>query len=452
MREIDMIVKEKGIEIPDENPFENDKLNLELVANNLEKIIESFSGGFVLSIDAGWGKGKTTFINMWKKKLDKSRNYKTIYFNAWENDDSDDPLLALIGEMERVLFKNNLKNKALKNIKKFGKHLVKKGIPVAIKIATSGIVDLKGVELGAKNEQYFTDLAGTIGEFELNNYKREKDNKNKFKEALKEYQNKERKKIIFFIDELDRCKPTYAIETLEKIKHLFDIDNYVFILSMDKEQLGHSVCNLYGSNMDASGYLRRFIDLDYTLPEPNKYVYIKILFEKYQLINDNTEALKQYLIKAVEVFDLSLRDIEKLFYCLRLILPLTPFFDLKTEWNKNYLKTLSVLFSLFIVLKLKKPNLYNQYRRKTINKTFAEEIRLDKLSSNDNLYKDIVNRTINMYVNNRKGESDNIVNGFEHHSIMDDGIFNLINLYDKDRQDLTFLKQIDFIDEFKFDE
>lgn len=67
---------------------------------------------------------------------------------------------------------------------------------------------------------------------------------------------------MFFIDELDRCRPTFAIELLERIKHLFDIQNIVFVLSIDKEQLEASTAAAYGSAINAPEYLRRFIDLE----------------------------------------------------------------------------------------------------------------------------------------------------------------------------------------------
>ncbi|QDE47832.1 hypothetical protein EIN43_17235 [Enterobacter hormaechei] len=64
---------------------------------------------------------------------------------------------------------------------------------------------------------------------------------------------------FIFIDELDRCRPNYAIDMLETIKHLFDINNVVFVIATDKEQLSHSICSVYGSGFDATRYLDRFL-------------------------------------------------------------------------------------------------------------------------------------------------------------------------------------------------
>jgi hypothetical protein len=74
--------------------------------------------------------------------------------------------------------------------------------------------------------------------------------------------------IVIFIDELDRCRPTYAVKLLEEIKHLFDVPGLVFIFAMNGDQLAHSVTSAYGVGFDGRAYIRRFIDREYQLAEP----------------------------------------------------------------------------------------------------------------------------------------------------------------------------------------
>jgi predicted KAP-like P-loop ATPase len=75
--------------------------------------------------------------------------------------------------------------------------------------------------------------------------------------------------LVFFIDEMDRCRPDFAIALLERIKHLFNVNRVVFVLAVDRAQLNESVKALYGLNANPDGYLRRFIDLAYSLPPAN---------------------------------------------------------------------------------------------------------------------------------------------------------------------------------------
>jgi len=249
--------------------FKNCKLEREPIADNLTKIIENLGekGSFVLGIDSPWGTGKTTFIKMWQKKLESEKSDKifTIHFNAWENDFHGDVLSALIGELDKHL--NSIENSNKGDLKKvigmIGSNI--------IKLITKGIVDLNEI-----NEK----LNETEGRVLFNKYQEYNELKENIKKNLFEIKKKlEVDKVIFFIDELDRCRPDYAIETLEKIKHLFGVDGYIFILSLDKEQLSHSVSTIYGNGMDSEGYLRRFIDLDYSLPNPSKNNYINYLME-----------------------------------------------------------------------------------------------------------------------------------------------------------------------------
>ena len=72
------------------------------------------------------------------------------------------------------------------------------------------------------------------------------------------------------IDELDRCRPPYAVELLEVAKHLFSVDYIVFVLAVNRPELAHSIRDLYGSGFDAAGYLRRFFDIDFRLPDPER--------------------------------------------------------------------------------------------------------------------------------------------------------------------------------------
>lgn len=89
--------------------------------------------------------------------------------------------------------------------------------------------------------------------------------------------------MVFIIDELDRCRPDYAIKTLEVIKHFFNIPNINFIIGVDRKQIESTVKVLYGANIDnnCDEYLRKFIDQDFYLPYIKNEKYIEKLCEDY---------------------------------------------------------------------------------------------------------------------------------------------------------------------------
>lgn len=154
------------------------------------------------------------------------------------------------------------------------------------------------------------------------------------------------KPLVYMVDELDRCNPSFAVKVLERIKHLFDVPNVVFVLSLDKKQLECSVKGFYGSNeINADEYLRRFIDIDYYLPEPNAELFCEYLFDYYgfegflknkmrlsydfggkrsEKANEDRNDLLFMAKSLVKTKHLTLRQIEKVFANARIALCAMP--------------------------------------------------------------------------------------------------------------------------------
>ncbi|WPP49250.1 KAP family P-loop NTPase fold protein [Catalinimonas niigatensis] len=273
-----MNIKHNEIEISDENPFANCKLGRQKYAHILTNIIDSYSYGFVLAINNKWGTGKTTFVKMWRQEL-VNKEYQTVYFNAWENDFENNPLTALMGELKTLTtestepeFKSTLNKAAI-----LTKHIA----PIVAKAIADRYIDTEGIQdaiIGVTKG--LTD----IFEKEVNDYAKKKKSITDFQNSLAEFiaNTNEGKPLIFIIDELDRCRPNYAVSILEQIKHFFSVPNIVFILSIDKTQLGNAVKGVYGSdNIDADEYLRRFIDLEYSIPDPEADIFYKYLYEYF---------------------------------------------------------------------------------------------------------------------------------------------------------------------------
>ena len=164
------------------------------------------------------------------------------------------------------------------------------------------------------------------------------------------------------IDELDRCRPTYAIELLETAKHIFGVDHVVFVLAVNRSELAHSVKALYGSEFGAEGYLRRFFDIDFMLPLPDREAFIKSLLVSIQIeqffqdthdpvakrqYNLVTETLTSFLGRS----DLSLRDVGQAIHRFGVVL--------SSLGNSEpvYARTLSVL----TVLRAVDLSLYSRY-------------------------------------------------------------------------------------------
>lgn len=344
-----MLKKNTELLIDPKNPFKEDCLHRQDIAENLTQLVRTITQPFVLSINAPWGMGKTTFIKMWQAKL-QNEGHPCIYFNAWETDFSADPLISFIGEIEshietNVLLPDNKSElkKQFNKLKKIGADVLKKATPLVLRLGTAGAInnidEVKALlSFDPSAGKTVADFMAKLSEEKIKNYKGEKRAIKNFKENLQKLasiistDSRLKPPLLFFIDELDRCRPSYAIELLEKIKHMFNVDGIVFILALDRQQLAHSVKSLYGAGMDAEGYLRRFIDLDFQLPIPSPEDYCLYLSQKFNFDeifgrrHDGQDEKKSILIifsRLSEAFRLTLRVQEQCFTQLNIILRTT---------------------------------------------------------------------------------------------------------------------------------
>ena len=269
--------KDIDIEITSDAPFKEDKLNREQIAPILTTIADVYSdSGAVLAIDGEWGSGKTTFVKMWRQYL-INNGYKTLYFNAWETDFIEDPLIALMGELKEVVGSNSKFESLVKNIGKIG-------LSVGGEILKTGVKRITGIDTDAI--KVGIDEVADIFKEQIDSYNGRKAELEEFKNKLGEYVSSEAQDnthpIVFFIDELDRCNPHYAVRLLERVKHLFEVPNIIFVLAVNIQQLQYAIQGYYGSeNIDGQEYLKRFIDLSYTLPAPNLEDYACVLYETH---------------------------------------------------------------------------------------------------------------------------------------------------------------------------
>jgi hypothetical protein len=275
-----MKIKHSEIEIPEQTPFANCKLEREPYANVLTEIIKSYADGFVLAINNEWGAGKTTFVKMWQQKL-RNEGFQTLYFNAWENDFDSNPLVALMAELETLT--NSKNEKIFKSVVEKGAVLVKSIAPALVKsLIKKYILDIDEVSLDTIENA--TEASTEIFEEEIKEYALKKKTITDFKEELGKFieQSELKKPLVFIIDELDRCRPNYSVEVLEQIKHFFSVSGIIFVLSTDKKHLASAVKGFYGSeHIDGNDYLRRFIDLEYTIPKPSVKNFTNYLFDYY---------------------------------------------------------------------------------------------------------------------------------------------------------------------------
>ena len=319
---------------------------------------------------------------MWEASL-KQEGYQTIYLNAWENDIVSEPLVCILGEIFPLITDNRSKAKLLEHSAPLFKNW-KKLVPEVVK----SLAMLLSPDFGDLSKEITDSLINAPEDSlkkEIEGYKKQQAEIQKFKHELAECIQKkcEKKPLIFIVDELDRCRPDYAVDLLEKVKHFFSVEGIVFVLSIDKNQLVSSIKGRYGSeSIDGNAYLKRFIDFEYVPQEPNMEKFCTHLYD-YMGMNEfmesgeriqktgNRDEKEIFLSVAIQLYTqkvLSLRDVERMFSHIRLALLMLP-------ENKIGLQFMAGMLTLLTFLKTYEPNFYARMKNKELEiQAFVDQL------------------------------------------------------------------------------
>ena len=299
---------------------------------------------YVLNIDSPWGGGKSFFMERFADQL-RADGHLVAEINAWRDDHSDDPLISLMSAIESVLApylkKERTVAKAWKGAKTNGVRIAGKIAVATAKTAFKRYVG-QGIEelVDAHSAEGSTSATNSdvIGSALEEATKEISSLTDKAADALIEKFNAANKSISGFrenmgeiaatlenvgikppfyvlVDELDRCRPTYAISLLERAKHLFETDGVAFVFSTDAGQLQHTVRGVYGGEFDGKGYLTRFFDRRYAFSEPDteQFVASRIGDIDIDKVYGGFEGVVETFIHGIQaLWPIPLRDVERI--------------------------------------------------------------------------------------------------------------------------------------------
>lgn len=294
----------------------DDKLGRKRYAEFLKNLILNSSAfkrederkAFSIAIDSPWGTGKSYFLNMFRNYLctEKDCDMAIVMYNAWENDNWNNAFEPLAQTLFEAfdLFEGDQKlelENAVKAIailargvaaKKVEKHISEDALCEAIEAITK---ENPKKNIASREYLAYKEMVKRLRECIAQGLKRSG-----------------KKQLVVIIDELDRCRPDFAVQTMEFVKHLFDAENVVFLFALDMSQLRHSIKSIYGEGMDAEGYLIRFFDYYGRLATPDVFTFVQHILEA-DAPNTNFYIPPKFLPKAISTikeFNLSLRDIK----------------------------------------------------------------------------------------------------------------------------------------------
>ena len=259
-----------------------DRINRNEDLVSFVNLINSVEGCYSIALDSQWGSGKTFFVKQLKMIFDSTNEFiseiesdpavkskweelvkqfkysyphidpikphVTVYYDAWENDSDDDPLLSLVYQI--MCDFDGIKRLSVESTNTQAVLTTLKQILKAIK----GI-DIKEIMDSLENEDFLAQI------------KNKKNLHNLIAEYLDNLLPERGDRLIIIIDELDRCNPVYAVRLLEQIKHYFDNERITFVFSVNLSELEHTICKHYGSSFNAGKYLDRFFDRRISLPK-----------------------------------------------------------------------------------------------------------------------------------------------------------------------------------------
>ena len=340
---------------------------------------------FIIGISGAWGTGKTTFVKMFerllinnddgilyisdtaKETINEETTYQedeVIYFNSWLNDFYENPMIP------------------------FSKLLIEKICGKNPKDYTNASEEFSS---------YLNILRNTnAGFYQKNDNDQNNDNDIPLEKRISNLksilhkcirdENKKQRKVVVIVDELDRCKPTFAIQLLEVVKHLFNVKGLVFIFSLDIGELQHCVKTVYGQGFDAIGYLQRFFDYCSILPKGND----KNLMDKYSKEYELPDSEEYY--KLCKTFSLTPREMEGV--C-------SSFFYINKYSLEGYPDKARLLYFYILLLKYKYPddvqvlNDRNDDGKRARDKLFGEQAKRPEFLTVDDTYQPFFSAVIN---------------------------------------------------------
>ena len=318
-----MGIKSFELEPTKENLLEtlsDDSIGRNRYIYNFVRLCNALENKCSIAIDARWGAGKTFFVKQAKLVLDAYNPNITdltdedkeivkdkfgtftdpasgysilkpqvcVYYDAWANDNDTDPILSLTNEIISSTASNYSFGESY-DLKK----LLKLAAPIV-----SYFTGINGEGLVKLLES--TDPLAVI--------KAQKNIHNSITVFFDSLLPEKGERLIIFIDELDRCKPSYAVKLLERIKHYFSNERITFVFSVNLEELQNTIKKCYGNDFDACRYLDRFFDFRIGLPPAD--------MEKYYKSIGLTEAMYFFDLVCQEVtrqYNFELREIEKFY-------------------------------------------------------------------------------------------------------------------------------------------
>ena len=303
----------------------SDEFNRGVFVNDFIEILANFEGteNYIVGLFAKWGLGKTSVVNLILEKLNSENSFCTVYVSAW----------AFGGDYEKILrdileqIYQKIENKSTKTKRgRFGKCLSKIA-KAELPFELDTELDLNG---GGRAETKISSgkIANTaryIGEILSST-----DNITKARKRVEKSIEKSRKKVIVFIDDLDRLEGRRIMEILRIINTIADYGGMTYVLPFDKRYVCSAIKECLPDGQSGDEFIEKIIQVPINLPALTQEKINKVMFNKLNLLlseyhifvsSEEISRFQKLYFGGVDRYLTSPRDINKLINVLKFKLP-----------------------------------------------------------------------------------------------------------------------------------
>lgn len=265
-------------------PWEADRLGFARIGQSFTHLVQSITDSKVITIEAGFGHGKTFFRKAWAQEL-RAAGEVVIEIDAQQSDHSGEPVVTFLGALlaekgpggKTVMA--TLKEKGLNLAGIAGRGIARAVLRNGAEEIIEAIGDFAAPHVEGQKafkeslEEIEAGLSTYAGQLIATQLATERARQTELPAQIRAIRDaltvgKAARRVVVLIDELDRCRPDYAIALLEAMKLVFNEEGFVFVLLVNADYLNHIADHRYGTGKTGESYLEKFVDFRLKLRAP----------------------------------------------------------------------------------------------------------------------------------------------------------------------------------------
>lgn len=265
---------EEPIILNEENDYLGSLEKAKAITEFIEEDNQLLEKNNMIAIYGEWGSGKSSLMKTIDQELDKSK-HKKIWIDMWQEESDYSNLSTKI--LNKILQSIELEKETIKELVK------------------AFIILGKGIKITTPIISYDMEKAFEQLEKEIENANKIENFITTFQDKIEKYKEKNNRKIIVFLDDLDRCNSDNMLNIIYNIKLLLSVNNVIFVFGIDKEAVSLALKNKYNNEINkAENFLDKIFPISFNMPNNT--------FDFQKLIKKSFKKLKTEKLKVLEDF------------------------------------------------------------------------------------------------------------------------------------------------------